>query len=506
MDAPSSTNPSDPLSAIRSILLLEMQDHVRLLEQQITALQQQNQTLDQEQQAQWQAAQAEIKALQENLHDLENRALTDPETITRRLTPMMTNLIHRTIHDSPEEMAEAIGPVMGEAVRVQIRDSRQDMVDALYPIIGQTVQRAIAEFARELQQNVDSRLKSTFGAQGILRALQARLRGVSPAELTLRDAMPFIIREVFVIQHGTGMLLAHITPGDTEALDSDLISSMLTAIRSFVQDSFGQDEKKELDEIQYGNERIIIQSGKYAYIAGVIEGIEPAGFRAMLHDLISELHTRHSGALRSYDGDPASLPNFEPILEPLMMATGKSASSTAKTTASKSGLILTSAAIGFILLLVVACFYLQFTIALLPIAFPGPSITPTITHTATSTATSTPAPTATATATATHTSTATLTFTPTSTATPEPSATPTPDFVNAYMIGDVWMRTEPSDIAPRTILILANTPCKLRAIQGEWAKVEWITAQGIQQGWTLLRYVVALQTIPPYLFTLTPTP
>ena len=114
-------------------------------------------------------------------------------------------------------------------MRVQIRDSRQDMIDALYPIIGGTVQRAIAEFARDLQRNIDNRLRSTFGPRGILRSLFARLRGVSPAELAMRDALPFQIRQVFIIQHGSGLLVAHSGSEDGDEMDTDLVSAMLTA-------------------------------------------------------------------------------------------------------------------------------------------------------------------------------------------------------------------------------------------------------------------------------------
>ena len=54
----------------------------------------------------------------------------------------------------------------------------------------------------------------------------------------------------------------------------DLISGMLIAIRDFVDHSFGHlpTKDKELDEIKYGDERIIIQSGRAAYLAVVITG------------------------------------------------------------------------------------------------------------------------------------------------------------------------------------------------------------------------------------------
>jgi hypothetical protein len=514
---------NDPLQDIRAILLTELEEQFRLLEERLAALQQHNQSSEQEQQAQWQAIRQQLqaiqrlaeekeRALQSSLDDLEQRALTDPEKITNRLTPMMTNLIRRTIVESPEEMAEAIGPVMGEAVRVQIRDSRQGMIDALYPIIGQTVQRAISEFARELQRNIDARLKSTFGPQGLLRTLSARLRGVSAGELALRDAMPFQISEIFLIQQNTGLLMAHIRPGSEELTSPDLVSSMLTAIRSFIQDAFGQEQGKELDEIQYGDESIIIYGGKHTYVAVAIKGVEPEGLRNQLRELVSELHIRFGNALRDYDGSPDSLPNVQPPVQQFIDSiTGASAQAPQKIPAQQR-LIL--AAGSFLLLLILAggCFSLVFASRLWPVAFPGPSAAPsasaTLTPTAPPTATLTPTPTATftATPTSTFTPTAVATNTPTSSPSPGPTITATPHFVSGYIIGDVWARTQPSELSPRHSILFVNTPVKILAVFGYWVQVEWINVDGPQQAWILARWVVPLESIPAYLITPTPSP
>ena len=81
------------------------------------------------------------------------------------------------------------------------------------------------------------------------------------------------MRQLFLIQPGTGLLLASYPAGDTD-LSSGLIGGMLTAIREFARESFGRGQADtELDEIQYGNERIIIQSGQYAFLAAVIDGV-----------------------------------------------------------------------------------------------------------------------------------------------------------------------------------------------------------------------------------------
>ena len=386
-------------------------------------------------------------------------------------------------------MAEALGPVMGEAIRVQIREARIDMVDALYPIVGSTVQRAVSEFAREFQRNIDARLKSTFGTQGFTRALKARLRGVSPAELALRDSLPFSMREVFLIQRESGLLLAHIHPGSESATDSDLIGGMLTAIRDFVRDSFGQGQtEKELDEIQYGDQRIIIQSGQHAYLAVVINGVEPEGFRAKIHDFVSDLHVEHGIALRDYNGDAATLPDLPPKLTALVggVTVEKIAAPAPLTRNQKFGI----AAASLITLLIVGvmCFYLQFTIALFPIAFPAP--------TATATLTLTPTPTFTPTPTATPTLTPTPTVTPTRTPTPTPTftVTPTPTPGNkAITTGNVWMQSSLEANAVSIAAVPKDSNVTVIATSGLWAQVEWESDRGVRRGWVLLEWIKMLR-------------
>jgi len=496
------------LHAVRSILLGQDRERLEELDRKLETWQNQSQESDELLEKQADEIFAEIKSLwdsaskirthtstlQESVDVLERKAQISAEGEVERLTPVLTNLIRRTIYDSPDDMAEAIGPVMGEAIRVQIRDSRKDMVEALYPVIGETVQKAVAEFAREFQRNIDSRIKATFGPQGTMRRVTARLRGVSDAELALRDALPFRIEEIFLIQHGSGLLISHTHPGTAEVTDSDLISAMLTAIRDFVQDAFAQGdvENKELDEIQYGNLRISIQSGKHAYLAIVYVGVEPEGFRAASHKFISELHVKYSNAFRDFTGDPVILPNLQPMLaqlvEQLTSEEGSGKISRAQLWVFIGGIF------GLIATVALACFYLQFTIALYPIAFPSitPSITitpsPTVTNTSTHTPTFTPSP--------------TNTITPTFTLTP--SLTPTP--VQAYMGGNAWVRAIPASEAPRLEVIYENTPVLVKAIYGPWAKITWFASDGLQEGWVPLWSVTVAEAMPIYLEPPSATP
>ncbi|MBK9924586.1 MAG: SH3 domain-containing protein [Anaerolineales bacterium] len=499
----------DPLVYVRSILLSDVRDRLRGIERQIELVQDRSQSEDDDLHRQLKELLIELdrlhglareaddrsRDLQAEIEILRRRAQADSEGLIARVTPVLGDMISRTIRDSRDEMAEALGPIMGEAIRVQIRDSRKDMVEALYPVIGETVQKAVSEFAREFQRNIDARLKMTFGPQGMLRTTMARMRGVSASQLAMRDSLPFAIREIFLIQHGSGLLIAHSHHSSAEITDSDLISAMLTAIRDFVRDSFGNgSQEEELDEVQYGDQRIIIQSGRVAYIAVVTSGIEPEGFRARLHTFISDLHVKYEKPLRQFTGDPTMLPNLQPKIARLVAdVTGGTGPKPPMSRNAKIGVFF--GVLFGILLIALACFYLQFTVALYPIAFPSPTPTstgtPTATLTATATRTFTPTATNTATQTPTATSTPTSTFTPTPTFTP--TFTPTP--YTAFAGGHVWVRNAPKFESPHIEVLFKRTPVTVLSVYGIWMEVEWFASDGFHHGWVPAEWITLVEPV-----------
>lgn len=438
-----------------------------------------------------------VRDLQSQLSILRHRSQADAEGLVARVTPVMSEMIRRTVHDSRDDMAEALGPIMGEAIRVQIRDSRQDMVEALYPVIGESVQRSVVEALRELQRNIDARLRTAFRPQTLRRSIQARLHGVSASQLAIRDALTFSVQNIFLIQRGSGLLLAQSLAGE-EVVNSDLVSGMLTAIRDFVRDSFGEADK-ELDEIQYGDRRIVIQGGQIMYLAVIVDGVEPEGFRARLHDFVADLRVRHERPLREYTGDPATLPDLQIEIDRLLVDLNGLAQPPAASRKSRRSLM-SIALVSLVILSAVCCFYAYFTVKLLPIVFPGPPATATSLPAPLSTATPSP----TITATATWTPTATDTPTPTSTATSTPTATPEPmlEPVTGIMTGHVWVRPAPDRAAPLNTVVLRGTQVTIIAVYGaDWVQLEWLGRNGLQRGWIPAQWVSTVEAIPPELVT-----
>jgi hypothetical protein len=206
--------------------------------------------------------------------------------------------------------------------------------------------------------------------------------------------------------------------------------------------------------------------------------------------------------LRDYNGDPALLPNLQPGLAELVITLTGDAPPRKLTRRQKLGYGL--AGVGGILLVALSCFYLQFTIALYPIAFPAPNSTQTFTPTATNTLTLTPTLTPSATLPPTGTPLPTTTFTPTLTPTPTltftPTATPLP--AEGITTGDVWVSDSPGAAQRNWIVVLRDTRVIVLAVYGDRCQVSWKTKDGATlSGWIPCRYISPFSPVPEHYIT-----
>jgi hypothetical protein len=440
----------------------------------------------------------------------------DQEYLIETVQSVLTPALAREIDDAQDDVGDTLAPVIGPSIRRQIENAQEDIVAALYPIIGKTIRRAVAEAMRDLARRVDQNLRSTLGLKRLTRPIRARLQGVSTAELVLRESLPFCVQEVFLIHRESGLLLAHISSEPGQVDDRDLVSGMLTAIRDFAQDAFGGEEEGELDAIQYGALNIILEPGPWAYLAVVIEGVAPEGFRDRVSDALSEVHRAYTPVLRDYDGDPESLTGVEDRLQPLLGVAATVAEAEAMPEAPPQPPWLAIVAAGLVLLLCLTLGCLGAwqltwgrptpTPTVTATTTPSPTAAATLTHTPTATSTVTPTSTPTATATTTPTSTPTNTPTNTPTFTPTPTPTATPAAFLGVLIGNVRLRAEPRNDSPLTgETVLQSRVVEVLAIYGNWFLIHWPPgdAKGTS-GWVPGRWVGVVAPPPPGIITPSP--
>ncbi|MBN1999004.1 OmpA family protein [candidate division KSB1 bacterium] len=242
-----------------------------------------------------------LKKIEQELKKL-RKQFSDDESFIETLDPVITDALERKIGDSKSLVAQTLAPVISDAIKVQINETREDVVDALYPIIGQTIRKSVSVYLKQLVDSINYRVNRAFNLSFLFKWLKSKLTGVSDGEWLFSDALPFKIKEVFVIHKSTGLLLffASSTPSDA-TIDQEIISGMLSAIRNFISEAFNSDQ--DLDQIQYGDQKISLHADRYFYLACVVEGNIPAGFSQDLQDIALHIHNRHFKKLRDFDGD-----------------------------------------------------------------------------------------------------------------------------------------------------------------------------------------------------------
>ncbi len=190
--------------------------------------------------------------------------------------------------------------------------AKNDLFDEVYPIIGALITKKMAEALRSLAQYIDRRLESATSLRLWRYRVRSWISGVPAGELMLRDSLPFIVEELFIIENKSGLLLAHHSRKAEGEVDRDLVSGMLTAIKDFIKTSFKEKRDEEVGEISYGDARILIRSEPHFYAAFVVNGNPDIEFNLEMGRFTVELHRANRQLLRSFKGDMKSLGPLQP--------------------------------------------------------------------------------------------------------------------------------------------------------------------------------------------------
>lgn len=114
-----------------------------------------------------------------------------------------------------------------------------------------------------------------------------------------------IIDEVFLM-YKDGRLIKHFTRRLKPDIDQDILSGMLTAVQSFIKDSF-KGETGDLDHMKFGRFQILVGHGRFITLAAVTMGDEVAPFRPQIIKAIDSMERDYEMPLRDWDGDVEDL-------------------------------------------------------------------------------------------------------------------------------------------------------------------------------------------------------
>ncbi len=118
------------------------------------------------------------------------------------------------------------------------------------------------------------------------------------------------IEEAFLI-HRDGVLLYHLSRsiGGEGEKDRDILGAMLTAVQDFVKDSFKYGENRDLNKLEFGDYRVLIERGKHIFLAVVLSTTTgEAEVRRKVRRVIDDVEAKFGAELEDFSGE------MDPIL------------------------------------------------------------------------------------------------------------------------------------------------------------------------------------------------
>jgi len=241
----------------------------------------------------------------------------EEEALEGALSPIVNKLIDRNFENSGDKIASQIAPLIGGAIREQIKSQKDDIVDALYPVMGNMISKFVTKSLEELLNKINDQIQNGLSAKAIKRKIKAKIKGVSETELLIEENSSAKIKAVLLIHKESGMLLTKVENEEESLGDADMLASMMTAIRSFVNDWVANNNShQELGEIEYGGNKIIIEASGYSYLAVIVEGAAYTKTYENIRTTLESIVLEYGDNIKEFQGNFEEFPK-EPIKEKL---------------------------------------------------------------------------------------------------------------------------------------------------------------------------------------------
>ncbi len=258
---------------------------------------------------------------QEQLDDLRRR-MDDPagrsEDLSRHIAEAIAIRVKRD-----RKLQVTLQPVVEEALRISVARDPAMLATALFPIIGEAVRKAVAHALSGVVESLNQMLDRSFSTESWKWRLEAWRTGKSFGEVALVKSISYRVEQVFLIHRESGLLIEHVATADAAVQDTDLVSSMLTAIQDFVHDSFGGKKSDELEMMEVGDFKLWLQHGPVAILAAVVRGVPPPLLRQVFEREVEAIHKKYASELNEFQGDSAPLSGCRENLQHCLLGRGR---------------------------------------------------------------------------------------------------------------------------------------------------------------------------------------
>jgi OOP family OmpA-OmpF porin len=212
--------------------------------------------------------------------------------------------------------ADALCPLVESALKRSVRDEPRFWAQTIFPILVPAIRIAVASSIRDMVQTLNQLLENSTSARSWRWRIEAWRTGKPLGEVVMLRTLIYRVEQVLLVDRNSGLLLASVSAPGASTKDSDLISSMLTAIQAFIHDSFHLEEQDSIRQIHTGGFSLWVEPGTFAILAAAVRGNAPIEFHHTLRAAIDLIHEQIGAELREFQGESKSLAQrARPILE-----------------------------------------------------------------------------------------------------------------------------------------------------------------------------------------------
>jgi len=219
------------------------------------------------------------ETLYQRLDSLEQR-LSDPAQRTEDTSEILVSAVKQKLA-ADDKLRNTLKPMVVDQFRETAHSEPDMMAEALFPILGPAVRKMISNLL-----SLDKK-KTQSG---------------------------YRVEQLFLIHSATGLPLCDATSPLASGQDADLVSGMLSAIQSFVQDAFETDEFDGLNTLQLGELSVFIEWGPVAVLAAVVRGVPPKTLRETMVIRNEQIHSLYRTELEAFAGDRSDFDSLTPEL------------------------------------------------------------------------------------------------------------------------------------------------------------------------------------------------
>jgi len=244
-------------------------------------------------------------------------SLNDPRQNAKRVSEVVAEAL--LLRGDDNRLNAALEPAVNAILKSSLNRHHSDFVGVLFPLMGPSIRKSIAETFRSMLESFSKSLEMSFSWKGLRWRMEALRAGKPFSEIVLLHTLAYRVEQLFFIHSETGLVLSHLSNEGVGAQDADMVSAMLTAIQDFVRDCFASGAEGDLESLHLGEFTVFIEKYAQAYLACVLRGTPPAGFREDLRATLETMLIEFAEPLESFSGDTAPFAGATRHLEPFLI-------------------------------------------------------------------------------------------------------------------------------------------------------------------------------------------